>query len=311
MKKKILIVIAMLAALFSTPAGITHVNAEDENRIVYVSKTGSKYHYSSICSGMKNPRSVTLREAKAMGRQPCEKCVSEEIQKPEETQKPGGVDKPGEVQKPEEVKKPIGVFSDVFEDTPHAYEILWTADSEISKGWTEPDGTKTFRPYVDVARCDMAAFIRRLAVSNNWLDAATWKPGEEDWNTFTDVDTTTAHAEDVLWLAHSGISEGWDVGNGQKEFRPYIDVARCDMAAFIRRLAVSNNWLDATTWKPDEADWTFADIDAGSPHAEDVMWLAHSEISQGWAEADGTKTFRPLNNVARCDMAAFLRRLVG
>ena len=301
----------MLAALFSSPAGITHVNAEDENRIVYVSKTGSKYHYSSICSGMKNPRSVTLREAKAMGRQPCEKCVSEEIQKPEETQKPGGVDKPGEVQKPEEVKKPIGVFSDVFEDTPHAYEILWTADSEISKGWTEPDGTKTFRPYVDVARCDMAAFLRRFAAASGKTDAATWTPSEEDWNTFTDVDTTTAHAEDVLWLAHSGISEGWDVGNGQKEFRPYIDVARCDMAAFIRRLAVSNNWLDATTWKPDEADWTFADIDAGSPHAEDVMWLAHSEISQGWAEADGTKTFRPLNNVARCDMAAFLRRLVG
>ena len=62
MKKKILIVIAMLAALFSTPMGMVHVNAEDENRIVYISKTGSKYHYSSICSGMKNPRSVTLRE---------------------------------------------------------------------------------------------------------------------------------------------------------------------------------------------------------------------------------------------------------
>ena len=38
MKKKILIVIAMLIALFSTPMGMVHVNAEDENRIVYISK---------------------------------------------------------------------------------------------------------------------------------------------------------------------------------------------------------------------------------------------------------------------------------
>lgn len=48
MKKKILIVIAMVIALFSTPMGMVHVNAEDENRIVYISKTGSKYHYSSV-----------------------------------------------------------------------------------------------------------------------------------------------------------------------------------------------------------------------------------------------------------------------
>lgn len=299
MKKKILIVIAMIIALFSTPVGMVHVNAEDENRIVYISKTGSKYHYSSICSGMKDPRSVTLHEAKAMGRKPCEKCVSEEVEKP------------GETQKPEEVKKPIGVFSDVFEDTPHAYEILWTADSGISKGWTEFDGTKTFRPYVDVARNDMAAFIRRLAAGNNWLDASTWKPSEADWNTFTDINESTAHAEDVLWLAHAGISEGWTEMNGTKTFRPLETVARCDMAAFLHRLASKAGVSDASTWKPSKADWTFADIDAGSPHAEDVLWLAHSKASQGWAEADGTKTFRPLTNVARCDMAAFLRRLVG
>ena len=289
----------MLAALFSTPVEMIDVNAEDENRIVYISKTGSKYHYSSICSGMKNPRSVTLRDAKAMGRKPCEKCVSEEVEKP------------GETQKPEEVKKPIGVFSDVFEDTPHAYEILWTADSGISKGWTEHDGTKTFRPYVDVARCDMAAFIRRLAVSNNWLDAATWTPGEEDWNTFTDIDAESPHAEDVLWLAHTGISEGWDVGNEKKEFRPLKTVARCDMAAFLQRLANKQGLSDAATWQPSEADWTFADIDAGSPHAKEVLWLAHSGISKGWDEGNDTTTFRPYIAVARCDMAAFLRRMVG
>ena len=207
-------------------------------------------------------------------------------------------------------EKPIQpelTFIDVDPTTSHYDDVQWLASSGISTGY--PDGT--FRPYVEVARCDMAAFIRRLAKNNNWLDAAAWTPSEADWNTFKDIDKSSPHAEDVLWLAHAEISQGWDVGNGQKEFRPFAIVARCDMAAFLHRLASKAGVSDASTWKPSEADWTFADIDAGSPHAEDVLWLAHSKVSQGWAEADGTKTFRPLTNVARCDMAAFLRRLVG
>ena len=202
-------------------------------------------------------------------------------------------------------------FVDVNETTDHYDDILWLATNKVTTGWDIGNGQKEFRPYVDVARCDMAAFIRRLAVSNNWLDAATWTPGEEDWNTFTDIDKNSPHAEDVLWLAHTGISEGWDAGNGKKEFRPLVTVARCDMAAFLQRLAAKSNISDASTWQPGEEDWTFADIDAGSPHAEEVLWLAHSGVSKGWSEADGTTTFRPLNNVARCDMAAFLRRMVG
>ena len=202
-------------------------------------------------------------------------------------------------------------FVDVNETTDHYDDILWLATNKVTAGWDVENEQKEFRPYVDVARCDMAAFIRRLAVSNNWLDAATWTPGEEDWNTFTDIDESTAHAEDVLWLAHTGISEGWDAGNGKKEFRPLVTVARCDMAAFLQRLAAKSNISDASTWQPGEADWTFADIDAGSPHAEEVLWLAHSGVSKGWSEADGTTTFRPYIAVARCDMAAFLRRLVG
>ena len=113
-------------------------------------------------------------------------------------------------------------------------------------------------------------------------------------------------------MAHTGISEGWDVGNGKKEFRPYDSVARCDMAAFLHRLASKAKVGDAATWKPYGYDWAiFTDVAEYSPHAEDVLWLAHSGVSKGWSEADGTTTFRPLTKVARCDMAAFLRRMVG
>ena len=197
-------------------------------------------------------------------------------------------------------------FNDISMETPHYEDVQWLAIRGISTGY--PDGS--FRPFVNVARCDMAAFIRRLAKDNNWLDASYWKPSKADWAEFEDINADSPHAEDVLWLAHTGISEGWDVGNEKKEFRPYDSVARCDMAAFLHRLASKAKVGDAATWKPYGYDWaTFTDVAEYSPHAEDVLWLAHSKVSQGWDEGDGTKTFRPLNNVARCDMAAFLHRL--
>lgn len=41
---------------------------------VWIPKTGSKYHKTSTCSGMKSPRRVTLQEAKKRGYKPCSKC---------------------------------------------------------------------------------------------------------------------------------------------------------------------------------------------------------------------------------------------
>lgn len=264
-----------------------HVYAyeKDASSIVYVSRTGEKYHYVENCSGMKNPIQMTLLEAINRGRTPCKDCVHEYVEQ-------------------------VGGFTDVYSIlTPHSEDINWLANTGVSQGWTEQDGSRTFRPFVNVARCDMAAFIRKLASNNNWMDAATWKPSEADWKAFVDVDPSTPHAEDVLWLAHSEISEGWDIGSGKKEFRPYVSVARCDMAAFLYRLASKAGVSDAATWSPTESDWAFTDVNTGSSHVKEVLWLAHSGVSKGWVESDGTKTFRPLQDVARCDMAAFLHRL--
>ena len=67
----------------------------------------------------------------------------------------------------------------------------------------------------------------------NVSDAATWKPSASDWKRFSDVTRAAPPAEDVLWLAQAGISTGFPNGT----FAPYANVARCDMAAFLRRLA--------------------------------------------------------------------------
>ena len=249
--------------------------AADMSQEVYVSSSGI-YHYVSDCSGMKNYEEMTLGEAIAEGCRPCENCVND-------APGTGGED------------APAGAFSDVVSTTPHANEVLWLADAGISTGF--PDGT--FRPYANIARCDMAAFLRRLAVQMGVEGAATWSPSNSDWEAFSDVNKGTDHAEDILWLASTGISTGFP----DETFRPYANITRCDMAAFLQRLAK----LAGKAQQGISIGVTLSDVDSGTPHASDILWLARTGISTGFPDG----TFRPYANVTRCDMAAFLYRLAS
>ena len=181
-------------------------------------------------------------------------------------------------------------FIDVDEQTPHAEDITWLADHKISEGY--PD--KTFRPLTPVFRQDMAAFLYRLAGEPEYT------PTEADANSFTDVNSQTPHAKEIWWLASTGISKGYPDGS----FGPMKEVARCDMAAFLRRLAVYMGDSDAQAWTPDGIS-AFTDVSNGTSHAEDIFWLAYTKVSAGYPDC----TFRPFATVVRQDMAAFLHRL--
>ena len=131
-------------------------------------------------------------------------------------------------------------FADVQFTTPHSREIRWLASVGISEGWAKKDSKKfEFRPYALVARQDMAAFLFRLAklakrggATDGWTAKASSKA------MFSDVDgkVATNHHDEVWWLAETGVSEGWDMGNGTFEFRGLNAVARADMAAFLHRM---------------------------------------------------------------------------
>ena len=180
------------------------------------------------------------------------------------------------------------------EETPHEADVEWLFESGISTGWLESDGTRTFRPTNTVLRQDMAAFLYRLAGSPEYT------PTDEDVNRFTDVTAATPHAIEIWWLASTGISTGWSDGT----FRPTNTVIRQDMAAFLHRLSGDTDYV-AT----EEDMARFADVDETTPHANDIWWLASAGVSRGWAEDDGTSTFRPTNKTIRQDMAAFLHRM--
>lgn len=185
----------------------------------------------------------------------------------------------------------IRSFSDVSSSVAHSDDIDWLSDEGISIGWSGTDGAREFRPYTKIARADMAAFLYRLAGSPDYTAPAT--------SPFKDVDSSTAHYKEICWMAEKGISEGWSVSGG-REFRPYDAIARCDMAAFLYRLAGSSEC--SISGAP------FIDCSSKTPHYKEVCWLADRGVSEGWSVSGG-KEFRSYNSVVRADMAAFLHRM--
>ncbi|TQS93675.1 lysozyme [Arthrobacter sp. TS-15] len=120
---------------------------------------------------------------------------------------------------------------------------------------------------------------------------------------FSDI-TGGQFTTEVNWLGSRGISTGWTEANGARTYRPLAPVARDAMAAFLYRLEGSPEFT-APAKSP------FADVATTNPFYKQITWLASKGISTGWVEANGTKTYRPLEPVARDAMAAFMYRLAG
>lgn len=187
----------------------------------------------------------------------------------------------------------VRLFIDVAPGYPFAPEIDWIAANGISTGWAEANGTRTYRPTAEVSRSAMAAFLYRLAGRPAYTPPST--------SPFTDVATTDGFYKEIAWLAERGISTGWAESDGTKTYRPGLPVSRAAMAAFMYRLAGSPAYVPPST-SP------FTDVPADGGFYKEIAWLAARGISTGWAEADGTKTFRPTLTSSREAMAAFMFR---
>lgn len=183
--------------------------------------------------------------------------------------------------------RPDSLFSDVDKSTPHVHDINWLFAEGISAGWKTDNGLE-YRPYSEVARCDMAAFLYRLAGSPKYT------PSSSEWSRFPDVNASTPHAREILWLASVGVTSGYPDGS----FKPFATVTRCDMAAFLHRLAGGT---------PATGSDSFSDVNSSTPHAEDILWLSDAGVSTGFPDG----SFKPYATVVRCDMAAFLHRMQG
>lgn len=118
---------------------------------------------------------------------------------------------------------------------------------------------------------------------------------------FTDVPHGMLFSAEMNWMASAGISTGWVEANGTRTYRPLRPVNRDAMAAFMYRLAGSPDFT------PPQVS-PFADVSPNNLFYKEITWLAEENISTGWAERNGSRTYRPLQPVNRDAMAAFMYR---
>ncbi|WP_286302646.1 S-layer homology domain-containing protein [Microbacterium suwonense] len=173
-----------------------------------------------------------------------------------------------------------------------AVEIAWMAQSGISTGYDVAGGKKEYRPFGTVTRDAMAAFLYRAAGSPAF-NAPAKSP-------FTDVTPSSPFYKEITWLASTGVTTGWELPGGKKEYRPFSNITRDAMAAFLYRFADSPSFTAP-------ARSAFIDVATKQSFYKEIAWLSSTGVSGGWTTGKG-KEFRPYNAITRDAMAAFLYR---
>ncbi|MEG1497605.1 MAG: S-layer homology domain-containing protein, partial [Clostridiales bacterium] len=141
----------------------------------------------------------------------------------------------------------------------------------------------TFKPESDINRAEFAKMMAK------WAPAATTKVEK----TFPDVNTDDWFYKDVTYMATNGYLKGYE----DNSFRPYAKITRAEIAQMIYNI----KGFKATT----KAD-IFTDVKAGEWYTDAVNTLAVEKYLAGYAEADGTFTFRPNNDATRAESAKFV-----
>jgi len=121
----------------------------------------------------------------------------------------------------------VSPFTDVATDNQFYKQITWLASAGITTGYDNGDGTKSYHPLDPVHRDAMAAFLYRFAGSPAFTPPTT--------SPFSDVTPQTQYFKEMTWLASTGITTGYDNGNGTKSYHPLDSVERDAMAAFLYR----------------------------------------------------------------------------
>jgi hypothetical protein len=188
----------------------------------------------------------------------------------------------------------LSPFQDIVPTQQFYKDMTWLSAQGISTGWKTATGIATYRPLTSINRDAMAAFLYRMAGSPAYTAPQN--------SAFTDVPKSHPFYKEISWLAALGISTGWQTSEGTSTFRPDLPISRDAMAAFLYR-ASGYPAFTAPARSP------FNDVSPAQQFYKEMTWLSANGISTGWAEPGGTATYRPLTDIKRDAMAAFLYRL--
>jgi len=178
-------------------------------------------------------------------------------------------------------------FVDVLPGSNHEASIYAIYYAGITTGCSQ--NPLRFCPQDPVTRAQMAAFIIRALEGEPTTDCDPNNPP------FPDVDPNLPVCKYIKRLSELEITTGYPDGT----YRPYNNVTRAQMAAFIIRALEGEPPSDyCDTGSP------FPDVPSNSPTCKYIKRFFELGITTGYSDG----TYRPRNNVIRRQMAAFLDR---
>ena len=177
-------------------------------------------------------------------------------------------------------------FKDVSKSTTFKSEIERLSALRVTSGY----GDKTYRPNSPVRRDHMILFIYRSMGSPAYSPPKT--------SPFTDIKPNNKYYKEIMWAYKKGITTGYKMKNGSKQFRPSVKVRRDHMAAFLMRASGDK--------KPSVKGKPFKDISKKYAYASEIQWMKNTGISTG----TGDGRYMPKSNTTRGHMAAFMSRWI-
>ncbi len=124
---------------------------------------------------------------------------------------------------------------------------------------------------------------------------------------FVDVPKNHKFAEEIGWMASTGLSTGVSQG-GKKYYQPSNKVTREAMAAFLYRLNTPKNASAPDGYKVPAVS-PFADVSKNHKFYKEIAWMHQSGLSTGIRQVSGKPNYAPKDGVSREAMAAFMFRM--
>ncbi len=111
---------------------------------------------------------------------------------------------------------------------------------------------------------------------------------------FSDVSDTDWFAPPVGYLTNLGVLKG----RTETTFKPYDNITRAELASVLARMSGA----DLTAYETVE----FEDVDVNSWYGPSVAWAKEMGIVSGYANQDGSASFRPDAKISRQEIAVML-----
>ncbi|GAA3944437.1 ABC-type polysaccharide/polyol phosphate transport system ATPase subunit [Pseudoclavibacter caeni] len=123
--------------------------------------------------------------------------------------------------------------------------------------------------------------------------------------TFADVPEDHPQHDAIVWLSRKGITTGWAMPGGTREFRPDNQLSREAIAAFLQRLAQKG--YGRIPIQADESAISFSDVPAEAPFESAIRWAAARLPSA----LNVSSRFRPQAPLTRQEFRAILHAFGG